>query len=407
MYDWLERAAQRRPDTIALDAVGDRRLTYRELLAAARQAAQQVRSEGGTAGEPTYLHGAGAGFAVRLHGALSAGVPVVPVDDRLSAQEQRLRWVSAGLPYPDVATVMFTSGTTSAPKPVHLTLRNWEANAIGSALALGLDPRERWLCVMPLAHVGGLSILLRSTLYATTVILHERFDAQAVLRELMDPARAVTLVSLVPTMLARLLDAGLEHPATLRWVLLGGGPIPPTLLERAQSAGVPVAPTYGMTEGCSQIATFGFPLYGVELRLDEGEVVVRGANLAPNTVDAEGWLYTGDLGDFDERGRLRIVGRRSETIVTGGENVAPAEVEGVLLEHPAVADAAVFARPDDHWGERVVASVVLRDGQSVTSAELQEFVAARLARFKVPKEIGFAEGLPRTVSGKLLRRGLV
>ncbi len=168
------------------------------------------------------------------------------------------------------ATVMFTSGTTSTPKPVYLTLRNWEANAVGSALALGLDQNERWLCVMPLAHVGGLSILLRSTMYATTVILHERFDTEAVLSELMNEARGVTLVSLVPTMLARLLDAGLERPPTLRWALLGGGPIPRQLLERAERAGVPVAPSYGMTEGCSQIATFGFPLYGVRMRFERG-----------------------------------------------------------------------------------------------------------------------------------------
>ena len=132
---------------------------------------------------------------------------------------------------------MFTSGTTSAPKPVYLTSGNWEANAIGSALALGFDLNERWLCVMPLAHVGGLSILMRSTLYATTVILHERFDTDAVLSELMDPARAVTLVSLVPTMLARLLDAGLERPPTLRWALLGGGPIPQPTARACEECG--------------------------------------------------------------------------------------------------------------------------------------------------------------------------
>ncbi len=134
--------------------------------------------------------------------------------------------------------------------------------------------------------------------------------------------------------------------------------------------------------------------------------MVSGANFAPNTLDEDGWLRTGDLGDLDREGRLRIVGRKSDTIVSGGENVAPAQVEAVLLEHPAVVDAGVFSRPDEEWGERVVATVVLRDGQSATPAELQEFVSARLARFKVPKEIGFTERLPRTASGKLLRREL-
>ena len=159
---------------------------------------------------------------------------------------------------------MHTSGTTAAPKPVALTYGNFLASALGSAVALGLDLEERWLCPMPLTHVGGLSIPIRSAIYATTAVLHGRFDTEAVLSELMDPARRITLVSLVPTMLARLLDAGLQRPPTLRWALLGGGPIAPALLERAEAAGVPVAPTYGMTEACSQIATFGWPLPGVD-----------------------------------------------------------------------------------------------------------------------------------------------
>ncbi|HET9094822.1 MAG TPA: AMP-binding protein [Solirubrobacteraceae bacterium] len=405
MYDWLERAVLRAPDTVALDVVGERHLSYRELREVAAAAAVQLRERAAGQGA-VELRSAGAGFAAELHGALLAGLPALPIDPRLGPEELALRRLDGPLPYPGVATVMFTSGTTSAPKPVHLTLANWEANAIGSALALGLDRHERWLCVMPLAHVGGLSILLRSTLYATTVILHERFDTEAVLRELMDPARAVTLVSLVPTMLARLLDAGLERPPALRWALLGGGPIPSPLLRRAQDAGVPVAPSYGMTEGCSQIATFGVPLHGVELRLEDGEVIARGPNFAANTLDADGWLRTGDLGALDADGRLRIVGRRSDTIVSGGENVAPAEVEAVLLEHPAVLDAGVFPRPDPEWGERVCAGVMLREGCSVTAAELRAHVGARLAGFKVPKDIVFVDGLPRTASGKLLRRRL-
>jgi o-succinylbenzoate---CoA ligase len=401
MYDWLERAARRRPDRTAIEFADDRRLTYAELLqlACSRAAAH------GRQRDPVYLEG-GDGFAVEIHAALLNGTPAIPLDPRLTSEERAQRLISGEMPYPDVATVMFTSGTTSAPKPVHLTLANWEANAIGSALALGLDLDERWLCTMPLAHVGGLSILLRSTLYSTTVVLHERFDAAAVLADLMSAERAITLVSLVPTMLARLLDAGLSDPPTLRWALLGGGPISPGLLERARVAGVPVAWTYGMTETCSQIATFGQPLHGAELRFVHGEIHLRGPMVARSALADDGWLRTGDLGEFDEHQGLRIIGRRSETIVSGGENVAPAQVEAVLLEHPAVADAGVFSRPDDEWGERVVATVVVRDGHAVGAAELQEFVGARLARFKVPKEIGFSDALPRTVSGKLLRREL-
>jgi O-succinylbenzoic acid--CoA ligase len=259
---------------------------------------------------------------------------------------------------------------------------------------------------MPLTHVGGLSIPIRSAIYATTAVLQPRFDTEAVLRELMEPTRRITLVSLVPTMLARLLDAGLHEPPTLRWALLGGGPIPPALLERAEAAGVPVAPTYGMTEACSQIATFGWPLPGVELVTAEGEVLVRGATVSRQALSADGWLHTGDLGEFDDRGRIRITGRKSERIVSGGENVAPAEVEAVLLEHPAVADAGVFGRPDPEWGEAVVAVVAVREETGLTAAELRAFCAERMAGFKVPKEIEFATELPRTASGKLLRRQL-
>jgi O-succinylbenzoic acid--CoA ligase len=313
----------------------------------------------------------------------------------------------AEAPGVDVAVaVMHTSGTTAAPKPVVLTRRNFEASALGSAVALGLDPAERWLCPMPLTHVGGLSIPIRSAIYATTAVLHGGFDTGAVVAELMDPDRRITLVSLVPTMLARLLDAGLERPPTLRWALLGGGPIAPALLERARASGVPVAPTYGMTEACSQIATFGWPLAGVELAVSDGEVLVRGPIVSAGAVSEDGWLHTGDVGRFDDRGRLEIIGRKADTIVTGGENVAPAEVEAVLLEHPAVADAAVHARTDPEWGEAVVATIVLGDGLSVTADELRAHCAARLAGFKVPKEVGFADRLPRTPSGKLLRRQL-
>jgi O-succinylbenzoic acid--CoA ligase len=411
MKFWLHGAAVRRPERVAiengLDAITYARL-YERAATRARALADDLPAGCSVALETPDRFA----FAIELHACLLSGHPVIPIDPRLSRAEQEVRRaragsVSASVSGEQVATVMHTSGTTSAPKPVELTLGNWHANALGSAVMLGLDLRERWLCVMPLAHVGGLSILLRSTLYGTTVVLHERFETEAVLAELMSAERRITLVSLVPTMLARLLDAGLEQPPALRWALLGGGPIAPALLERAAAAGVPVAPTYGMTEACSQIATFGLPLPGVELANGaDGELLVRGPIVAPGAVAPDGWLHTGDLGRFDEGGRLVIVGRRADTIVSGGENVAPAEVEAILLEHPAVTDAGVFARADDEWGEAVLASVVVRDGGGVTPDELRAFCAERLAGFKVPKAIAFVAELPRTPSGKLLRREL-
>jgi O-succinylbenzoic acid--CoA ligase len=281
---------------------------------------------------------------------------------------------------------------------VELTLENIEANALGSAVVLGLDPDERWLCPLPLSHVGGLMVLLRSAIYATTAVLGPA-----------DALHDVTLASLVPTQLHRLLDAP-PHAPRLRAILLGGAGASPALLERAAAAGLPVAPTYGLTQACSQVTvaepgdteTSGFPLPGVEVEIaPDGEILVRGPVVAGG-----GTLRTGDLGRLDERGRLIVTGRLSELIVSGGENVAPAEVETVLEQHPAVAEAGVFGRPDPEWGEAVVAAVVPRNGAPLDTEELRAFCRARLAGFKVPKAIEEVGALPRTASGKLRRGAL-
>jgi o-succinylbenzoate---CoA ligase len=420
---WIHAARAKQPERVAIEGPS-RSLTYAEVSEAAIGVAGALGQMGVRFGDRVALAlPAVEDFAVAFHGCVLHGAVAVPVDLRLTEEERAARLAGAEvvlteLPSPkpvswpttsfgDAAvTVMHTSGTTAAPKQVVLTQGNWLANALGSAVALGLDPAERWLCPMPLTHVGGLSIPIRSSIYATTAVVHGRFDTERVLGELMDPARRITLVSLVPTMLSRLLDAGLERPPTLRWVLLGGGPIAGALLERAEAAGVPVAPSYGMTETCSQIATLGWPLPGAEIWTSAGEVVVRGPMVAASALDPGGRLFTGDLGTFDDRGRLVITGRKADTIVTGGENVAPVEVEDVLLTHPAVADAAVFARSDAEWGEAVVASVVLREGGIAAPEELRAFCAERLAGFKVPKAFEFVPGLPRSQTGKLLRREL-
>jgi len=448
MIHWLARAASMHPERTAIvDSAGA--IGYTQLQERAAAVSAALRERGVRAGDRVALElPPGVEFAATLHGCWCAGAVAVPIDLRLSTEDRATRAVGAAFVVdrplvwrpedggraaraalgadqalvhaaggvataavtgfePDaIAVALQTSGTTAAPRPVELTYGNFLWSALASAVALGLDQRERWLCPMPLAHVGGLSIPIRSAIYGTTAVLHERFDTDAVCAALMDPEQRVTLVSLVPTMLARLLHAGLREPPALRWALLGGGPIPDALLARARDAGVPVAPTYGMTEACSQIATHGHPLTGVELRADGGEVAVRGPIVAPGSVGEDGWLHTGDLGTFDQRAGLVITGRVSDTIITGGENVAPAEVEQALLEHPAVADAAVHSRPDPQWGEAVVASVVLRDRAIADPAELRAFCAARLAPYKVPKAVAFVARLPRTESGKLLRRKL-
>ena len=418
---WLERAAAARPGHPAIEAPGER-LSYGVLLERARGAAGALAAEGiGPRDRVGLALPPGLDSVVALHGCLLLGATAVPVDARFGTQERAavtsgcrvvvdepLRGPAAEAVPHDLdapAIVVHTSGTTGAPKPVELTYGNWLWSALGSAVALGHPPDERWICALPLSHVGGLSILLRSAIAATTVVLHERWSTEAVLADLRGGA---TLVSVVPTTLARLLDAGLREPPALRWALLGGAPLPPALVERAREAGVPVAPTYGLTEACSQVTTLGAPLFCTRVELaPDGEVLVSGPTVAPGALADDGRLHTGDLGSLDADGALAITGRRADTIVSGGENVAPAEVEAVLEAHPDVAEAAVLGVPDPEWGEAVAAIVVPRAGARVYERALQKHAAGRLAAFKVPKRVEVRdEPLPRTPSGKLLRRSL-
>jgi O-succinylbenzoic acid--CoA ligase len=303
----------------------------------------------------------------------------------------------------EVRTLLFTSGTTGKPKPVGLTEANHEASAIASAWNLGVAPDDRWLCCLPLWHVGGLSILHRSAIYGTTAVLHDGFDVGRV-RESIESGEA-TLVSLVPTMLRRLIDGGIRSWPALRAALVGGGPIPRELYDWAGESGFPLRATYGMTETASQIVTDHRPLLGVELRIDDGgEILVRGPMVAPGSIAADGWLHTGDRGRLDPEGQLHVEGRLDDVIVTGGENVAALEVEEALCAHPAVVDAAAAGRPDPEWGEAVVAYVVLREPAS--DDELLTHARERLAPFKVPKAIERVAELPRNAAGKLLRAEL-
>jgi O-succinylbenzoic acid--CoA ligase len=426
---WLARAAARRPEAVALETPQER-LTYRELLlAATRGAGRLVGRAAGPGDRVALMLPAGRASVVALHACLLLRAPAMPIDPRLGDRERKdlLReadYVVAsplaedgGAPFsvrePDageVALVVHTSGTTRAPRPVELTFGNVAAHIRALGAVLGTDPDERWLCPLPLSHVGGLMILARCAASAGTVVLEPApFDADRVARQLREGD--VTLVSLVPTMLARILDAGGRPGPRLRRVLLGGGPVPPALTRRATDAGFPVSQTYGLTEACSTVTladpsdleTAGRALPGTGLTVAaDGEILISG----PTVVGEWDALRTGDLGRLDDEGRLTVIGRKSDTIVTGGENVAPAEVEAVLEQHPAVAEAAVFARPHPEWGEAVTALVVPEAELAPTAAELREHVAARLAGYKVPKSFELVTRLPRTASGKLLRREL-
>jgi o-succinylbenzoate---CoA ligase len=407
---WIARAPA---DVVAVDTPAGA-LTYGELLERARGAPCARGERVALTAEPTL------DFVVGFWACALAGAVAMPVDPRLAPRERaamlgraevlvdaplanaRKNAASASastedtvtrthperaLGHEDTLVLVHTSGTTGAPRPVELSYGNALANALGCAVALGHDRAERWLCPLPLSHVGGLMVLVRSAIYGTTTVLGppDRDD--------------VTIASLVPTQLARLLDARAAPGPRLRAVMLGGAPADPTLLARARDAGWPVVPTYGLTEACSAVTVDCRPLPNVRVSTaPDGEILVEGP-----TVAGGGVLRTGDVGRFDD-GRLIVTGRKADTIVTGGENVAPAEVESALLEHPAVAEAGVFGRADAHWGEAITAHVVLR--AEASADELRGWCAERLAGFKVPKAIVAVDALPRNAAGKLLRREL-
>ena len=334
--------------------------------------------------------------------------------------------------------IAFTSGTTGFPKGVIISYANHFWSAFGSAERLGTRPDDRWLACLPLYHVGGLAVLFRSCLYGTAVVLQDGFDAQGVLDSLRD--EAVTLVSLVPTMLGRLLQAGLSraNAPSLRLILLGGASAPPRLLVEAAEANLPIAVTYGLTETTSQVATMepdrvllkpgsaGKPLTlatiaivddgGRDLPHDTpGEIVVSGPMVmggyyndpvATTEKLHDGHLHTGDIGYLDDEGDLWVLDRRSDLIVSGGENVYPAEVERILQEYPGVSQVCVVGLPHPEWGQQVTAVIVPRDPDRFDKGDLLTFSRTRLAGYKQPKAIFIVDQLPQTGSGKVNRRSV-
>ena len=324
--------------------------------------------------------------------------------------------------------LLFTSGTTGRPKGAMLSLEALWAAAAASSAQLETGPDDRWLACMPLAHIGGLSILLRALHDGLLVVAHPRFSAAAVAASLH--SEAITRLSLVPTMLRDLLDAGATPPPSLRTLLLGGAAAPPELVRRAIAAGWPIATTYGLTEAAAQVTTAtpaqtaanpessGLPLPGYRLRITDpaadgvGQVEVAAPSLMtgyhrrPDDTAAalrDGWLRTGDLGRLLPDGQLCLVARRTDLIVSGGENIYPAEVEAALRTLPEVAEACVVGRPSDRWGQEVAAMLVLRPGASLTLEALRATLAPSLAPFKHPRALLVVAALPQTATGKVDR----
>ncbi len=479
LQDWVALRARTHPTHVAFECSGEA-WDYATLEARVASAAGALRAEGVEASEPVaVLANNGLPIARFAHAIPRAGALFMPLNARLSVSEityqlrdsrarlllydaslaplahdaaaeagvrtlaiEDARW-DAGAPVEAPASieagrahsVIYTSGTTGRPKGALLTHGNFHWSAVASAANLGVEDDDRWLACMPLFHVGGLSILLRSAIYGTTAVIHERFEEARVARALRE--ERITLLSVVATMLQRVFAVSPDaFPPTLRGVLLGGGPAPRPLLEEAARRSMPVLQTYGLTETCSQVATLGqadalrklgsagLPLLTSTLRIEVdgrdaeagevGEILVAGPTVCagylhrPDATAAairDGWLHTGDLGWRDDEGYLYVADRRDDLIVSGGENVYPAEVESALLEHPAVEEAAVVGLPDDRWGARVVAVVVPRTGiEAPSTGVLEAHLRERLAGYKVPREVIVeAEPLPRTASGKLQR----
>lgn len=335
----------------------------------------------------------------------------------------------------DTMTIIYTSGTTGNPKGVKLTYGNHWWSAVGSALNLGLTEEDSWLACLPFFHVGGLSILLKNVIYGMRIVILKRADANQINEQLLQ--RDITIVSVVSKVLTDMIRLLLnqDYPKTLRCVLLGGGPAPKPLLEVCVEKHIPVFQTYGMTETASQICTLssdymlskvgsaGKPLFPCQLQIkkdgrtlspgEAGEIVVKGPNVtngywkqddATKQSIVDGWLHTGDIGYLDKEGFLYVLDRRNDLIISGGENIYPAQIEEVLLAHPLVLEAGVVGIEDENWGQVPVAFVKVE--KELAEEDLFLFCQERLARYKVPKHIYYVNELPRNASNKLLRREL-
>jgi o-succinylbenzoate---CoA ligase len=358
------------------------------------------------------------------------GAALLPIDPRLPAPEAEAllrlarptveitevagepdaRRIDGGIPVEDdVVLVVHTSGTGGAPKLAEFDRSAVTAAVTISADVLGATPEDRWLCCLPLAHIGGLLVVLRGVLLGAPVAIHPAFDPSAFTTE-----TGAVFTSLVPTMLRRLLDAGVDL-APYRAILVGGTELPSADHERAAAT---IVRTYGLTESCGGVVYDGRALPGVEIRLDdEGAIELRGPTLmnayrsdpeaTSRAFTSAGWLATGDVGQIDASGLMRVVGRRDELIISGGEKVWPQEVEAAVRAHPKVREVVVAGRSDPEWGERVAIWVVPVDPRDPpTLDDLRTFSTQTLARHKAPRELVLVEALPRTSSGKVRRADL-
>lgn len=444
----VHAAAEECPDRTALIVQDGRSWTWAELSAEVGRVTSELDP-----GIEVLVATSTPATIVRMLAAIERGIPLAPIDPRINRADRRARiallagdsgagreaGAEAGaeaIPAPEdrrPLALLFTSGSTGVPRAVELSRAAFVASALASEQRLGWRDGDRWLCVLPLAHVGGLSILIRCLAARRTVVLLPRFDA-----ELVDEAivrEAVTLASFVPTMLSRLLarDSGWRAPASLRAILLGGAPAPDALWANALARGLPVLETWGMTETCSQVATAipgeaarsPVPLQGWSVRSRAGRLEVKGPALLTRYVEhepravpftADGWFTTGDTGTVNPDGSVTLGGRADDMIVTGGENVSPLEVERVLESAHGVRRAVVVGLPDSEWGQ-IVAAALESDadrgeehapGMAPTpdipyESDLQAVINTHLATYQRPRRIIWVQRLPETPAGKIDR----
>ena len=323
----------------------------------------------------------------------------------------------------DIAIIMNTSATTGQFKSVPLRWGQIRAHVQASKEVLGKTEQDNWLMILPLFHVSGLSILLRSLYNGTAVTILPKYDKTQVLK--LIESENINMMSLVPTILTQLEPSITHHK--LRVILLGGEFIPMALIDACEKKSLPIYKTYGMTETFSQSVTFsvldyphkrdsvGKPLPGMQVRIDKpdadgvGEIHLTGPMVMTGYIDKEpidGDLNTDDIGYVDEDGFVYILNRRKDLIISGGENIYPKELEDLVYTLPSVKECAVVPVPDPKWGQVPALFVAFHDGESMTADAILSFMTKSLAKYKVPKYVKILPALPRNGTGKIVRNEL-
>ncbi|WP_117148902.1 MULTISPECIES: o-succinylbenzoate--CoA ligase [Paraliobacillus] len=481
MPHWLDKQATLAPNETAIESPLIAPVTFSILRDRAQKFAKKLRFLGVQEGEHVAIHSKNSlEMIIAIHGLSYLGAVIVLLNTRLSKSELAFQLDDANVRYlitttedqsyleglvnsgivkvvsfltvekqpeiasdlkkelnlDDIFTIIYTSGTTGKPKGVVHTYGNHWSSAIASALNLGINKQDKWLATLPLFHVGGFSLLMKSVIYGMPIYLLEKFEVEDIHQAIM--AKGVTIVSVVSVMLDRLMEklATKSYPEEFRCMLLGGGPASAYLLEKARKKCIPVFQTYGMTETSSQVVTLspnealrkigsaGKALFTAQMKvmndkqeanpLEIGEIFVKGPMVtkgyyqnesANQTVLRQGWLATGDLGYLDEEGFLYVVDRRKDLIISGGENVYPAEIENVLGSIDGIKEAGVVGQEDPKWGKVPVAFLIVEDKLNLDLVKQQ--CRELLAKYKVPKAFYIVESLPRNASNKLLRHQLV